>query len=219
MGILTHIQVRGGAHKTNERGNRLSTAIDSSHMIPMNDSTPTHLSHADQANNNLDLIFVNAGLTPFCTAEVIPDSYTSDHLPVICEISIGFTLVESSNTRLNTRKVHWNKFREELETQIFEEKNMGLTRPDSEYSRLIGKIKTTLMECGAKALGVNKGKRKAQPLWWNEECGRLIAGRREALKKYLSTQRVNNLMEYKRISNKIKRELRKIKANSSKEFC
>lgn len=180
-----------GASRSNNRGNRLSEALSLCDMIPINDTTPTHVASPGCINNNLDLIFVSAGLIPQCSARVVLDLYTSDHLPVICDLSLRLPLIESSTSRINVKKVDWNKFRTQMEERTGE--RYEEEQPNMEYSKLITTTREVLMECGARAPGTCKGKKKIQPLCWNENCDNLITERRRALKYTLCPKQEETL--------------------------
>lgn len=92
-------------------------------------------------------------------------------------------------------------------------------QPNMEVDRIIAMTREVLMECGIRAPGTCKRKRKVQPLWRNKNCDKLITEIRKALKIYITFQIRENLIEYKRVNNRVKRELRKIKTESFKELC
>lgn len=209
-----------GSNKSNLRGNRLSAAADLCNMVPLNDKDFTHLAPLNQANNNLDLVFINSSFVPNCTTEVIHDLFSSDHLPVLCNINIRPSMVEPSKHRINTKDVDWGKLKGELEV-LTDVDLMGECHlsPEVKYNNLINVITSTLMKCGARIPKTNRGERKAQPLWWSEECDKLVMERRKFLQQYLNLQTRDNLIKYKRENNRVKRELRKIKSDAFKNFC
>lgn len=96
--------------KTNCRGSRVA--------IPINERSPTHLVSPSRVSNNLDLVFVSAGLSPFCSYEIAPDIHSSNHLPVVCDLGPGTLSVESSSTKIHTRNVDWSRFQLDVETRI-----------------------------------------------------------------------------------------------------
>lgn len=75
------------------------------------------------------------------------------------------------------------------------------------------------LDSEARLSGNRRGKGKSHPLWWNEDCEASISKRRKELKEYLVCQMRDNLYEYNRVSNKVKRELRRIKSESFNDFC
>lgn len=209
-----------GAMKSNCRGNRLVTAMEECGMIPINDSLPTYIPAPESRGSNLDLVFVALKDFPICSFQIAQDSFSSDHLPILLDIAIGISHSEANTYRLNTTKVNWTRFGTEID-RILEIGNgeKEETAPNVSYDTLLGKVVGTLLDCGACLPVPSKGGRKSQPLWWNDECDALIEGRRESLRNYLCSQTEENLINYRRISNSVKRSIRKIKAKSFKDFC
>lgn len=209
-----------GSNKSSCRGNRLALAVEGLDMIPINDGVPTHISTLDRAKGNLDLVFVPTNVAPYCTFEVSNDSFSSDHLPVVFDILLRPSNSPPSAHRINTERVNWSDFRWNLGQAMNNEPlNAKTLPPDLRYKNIMEEILQKLIEHGAFIPGEKKGKRKSQPLWWNPECEKLVAIRREARKKYLDNQTLENLQDYKRINNKVKRDIRELKTKSFDDFC
>lgn len=186
---------------TTYRGNRVAKAIDDCGMVPLHDSKATYIFSMDRRRSNLDLVFATVDLIPLCDTIIAEDSFSSDHLPVIVDINISSTLAQTLDHRINTRKVNWSTFRDKIYILLTEELNMydGLA-PRLTYQKLLDKVIEALQDSGARLPGNRKGKRKSQPLWWNDDCEEIISKRSEELKKYLACQTRENLIKYKRMS-------------------
>ena len=64
-----------------------------------------------------------------------------------------------------------------------------------------------------------RGKRKAQPLWWNPQCDAALARRRSVLKDYLRDQTRLGRAAFRRIDGEVKRFLRSQKGESFRAYC
>lgn len=209
-----------GCMHANSKGNRISEALEYCNLIPANDKHPTYIPKSGENANNLDLIFIPTSLIDKTKYTIMDSSFGSDHIPILLQYSIKPENVSNNSTRINTSKVDWLQFREKLEVLTTELNSIHKNMSPGLFSEfIINRILGDLQESGAFYPATHKGKRKIQPLWWSSACDALNRKRNESLKKYLSDQTTENIIEYKRVNNKVKRELRKIKTKSFTDFC
>ena len=91
--------------------------------------------------------------------------------------------------------------------------------PRSIYGDFLTGVSSALEACGAYRPSSLRGKRKAQPLWWNPQCDAAIARRRSAIKAYLCDQTKLGKVEFRRIDEEVKRFLKSQKSESFRSYC
>lgn len=87
----------------------MSESFCDSDLVPLNDHAHNYRRQNDSLSN-LDLIFVSACMIQTATFEVLPDSFTSYHFPVIATLDIEPEFVRSCANRFNVEKVDWGGF-------------------------------------------------------------------------------------------------------------
>lgn len=107
-----------GSHSTNNRENKLASAMEECNFIPLNDYMETYIPLPGEAGSNLDLILCSPSLVPVSTFYMGQDSYQSDHIPVIVKIITKPAMSTSRSHRLNTNNVNWTNFRERADIEI-----------------------------------------------------------------------------------------------------
>lgn len=210
-----------GSEYCSARGNHLREVTEDFGLIPLNDSLPTFVGGAGRSGSNIDLVFVSSHLGQISDVEVTPDTYSSDHNLVLAALDSTPKFTSSNTSRLNLKKVDWEKFHHLLmPTLDLLEVEMGLNEePLVVYKSLINNIKSHLIESGAYYPSSLHGVRKSQPLWWDLECDQALLRRREARKGYLKDQSLLNRLKFDSIDNEVKRFLKNKKRSSFVDFC
>lgn len=154
-----------GSERTDQKGNKLATAIENCGYVSINDELPTHVPEFRQQTNNLDLAFVPLTLHPEITFEVGTDAYGSDHLPLIMDLSIRPITMQSFSHRLNVTKVDWLEFGNDLEIKLpIWVEGLGDCSSDLKYEELIDRTVELLTDHGAYRPIQKKGRRKTEKL-------------------------------------------------------
>lgn len=210
-----------GACSDSPRGLHILDAMDTFNLVNLNDSVPTHEDFSGRSRNNLDLVLVSANLSCLSSAEVTEDSFGSDHLLVKVVIDASPKYVKSLNKRLKLTKVNWGKFAVEISESASELHSRLETgaEPVLVYDEFVDRIKTNLTENGAYYPSDFNGKRKSQPLWWDDECVEILKKRTQARKEFLLIQDNASRENYRLIDNEVKKSLRRKKSLSFKQFC
>lgn len=79
-----------------------------------NDGKFTYHSTHDQPGIFLDLYLVSSDLALVCTSETLDESFDSDHYTVTLTIPLQMETTCKSSTRLQTKKVEWSIFHEQV---------------------------------------------------------------------------------------------------------
>ena len=108
------------------------------------------------------------------------------------EVSSSISAVPGLSCRINIREVY------------------------DDFMRLVLEI---LLEQGASRREGTTKRRRAQPLWWSEECDAKIRERRNFYKAYNREQTAEWKAEFKRMDSEVKLFLRRQKRNSLRAFC
>ena len=91
--------------------------------------------------------------------------------------------------------------------------------PSAVYDEFIRLVLEILLEQGASRREGTTRRRRAQPLWWSEECDAKIRERRGFYKAYYKEQTAERKVEFKRKDSEVKLFLRRQKRNSFRAFC
>ena len=176
-----------GSTITNAAGRLISGLVSDFDLIPLNDSSPTFIAGPGILCNNLDFVFLSASLFHLSSFYVGDDSFGSDHLPLLCSLDASLQRGRSASRRFNIKNLDWPGFRsrcDELSRYLQPRLELG-DDPRSIYRDFLTGVYSALEACDAYRPSSLRGKRKAQPLWWNPQCDAAIARRRSAIKAYL----------------------------------
>ena len=83
-----------GYSRYSPRGAALFEAFLACNLVSVNDSRPTYVPDAGYRPSNIDLIFCPLSLFHLANAEVVADSFGSDHLPVVLELNSAISAVQ-----------------------------------------------------------------------------------------------------------------------------
>ena len=190
-----------GSTLTNAAGRLISGLVSDFDLIPLNDSSPTFIAGPGKLCNNLDLVFLSASLFHLSSFYVGDHSFGSDHLPVFCSLDESLQRVRSASRRFNIKNLDWPGSRsrcDELARFLQPRLELG-DDPKSIYGDFLTGVSSALEACGAYRPSFLRGKRKAQPLWWNPQCDAAIARRRSAIKAYLCDKTRLGKAEFRRV--------------------
>lgn len=105
-----------GSHHSDSSGKLLLESSQEHHFFPINDGTPTRLSHPRNSPSVIDLTFVSSSTTPFAFWESYEDSLGSDHIPSIIRINLTVKNVSLYSHKLNLSELDWKSFQSLLIT-------------------------------------------------------------------------------------------------------
>ena len=210
-----------GCSCSSPRGTALFEASLARDLVTINDSRPTYVPDTGSTPSNIDLIFCPLSFDNLTNVEVISDPFGSDHLPVVLELSSSIAAVPRLSCRINIREVQWSKFHQEVEgrlPRLYESLWTG-TGPSVIYNEFIRLVLEILLEQGTSRREGTTRRRRAQPLWWSEECDARIRERRGCYKAYYKEKTAERKAEFKRMDSEVKLFLRRQKRNSFRAFC
>ena len=90
------------SNKTNQRGKTIEKLIQNENLILLNDTFPTHINLGNGNFSSIDLSLSTPSIAQKLEWEVLPEIYSSDHIP----IKIKITSRQINKTY--TSKQRWN---------------------------------------------------------------------------------------------------------------
>lgn len=98
-----------GSNSTNFRGKTIEKLIQNEDLVLLNDSTHTHINFGNGNFSCIDLSLSSPSIAQRLEWEVLPEIYSSDHIPIKIQISHRQVNINHSNKhRLNLKNPNWN---------------------------------------------------------------------------------------------------------------
>ena len=210
-----------GSSCTNAAGRLISGLVSDLDLVPLNDSLPTFLAGPGLVRNNLDLVFLPSSLFHLASCRVGDDSFGSDHLPVFCSLDTTLQYVRSGGRRFNIKNLDWPCFRarcDDFARDLMPQLESSADPPRI-FEAFLSGVSSALEAAGAYRPSSLRGRRKAQPLWWNPRCDEALERTRSALREYLRNQTRPGKAEFRRVDGEVKRFLRAQKGESFRAYC
>lgn len=107
-----------GCHRSDGISKSLFSTTQDFSLFSINDGSPTFISRPSQAPSVIDLTFVSANLSPFCSWNLFNDSLNSDHIPTIISINHPVNSGSFFSHKLSTAGINWNHFYFSLHSQL-----------------------------------------------------------------------------------------------------
>ena len=202
-----------------DRGGKiLEDAIGIDNLECLNEEgTYTFFSKIHSSRTTVDITLRTIGTGEDISWNVLDDTYTSDHNPILITMNNG-GLYQQKPTRYRTNQADWGSHRSE--TEKIEEFNERLST--EELYRI---LKTKIEEAAEKHIPKTKEKRRKKTVpWWSEELQKLVdekhkitnaLSRKRNLSNKIKAKQINGRSQDARI-NKLEEEISKMKPESNK---
>lgn len=210
-----------GHHSCDAFGLSLLEGFDDSNLCILNDGSPTRRVYPSQnPKSAVDLSLCSPSLSPYVTWKILPLTYGSDHFPIVVSLSNKSSPYCNPSPSLKYRlsDVDWSVYSSSLDIKLASFPfSLINSCPLQAYSVFIDII----ISCADSLIPVkkpNKRFRISTP-WWDAECSAAASDRKAAELAYSSNMSQENFLEYKKISAKFKRTIKKKKKNGWIGFC
>lgn len=213
LGDLNAQHTCWGSGKTNTRGKNVLEFINEENMIYLNDGTPTRITRPDENISAPDIGICSADIGLQCTWRVEMDCGGSDHLPVLCEYA-GAPIEETSiitTYKWKTRNANWKDYTNQLEQHLSTE--------EPNLEEIIEAIEITANATLAKKKQSKKMNKQYKPIWWDNECEDIVGQKRTAMYLLKNQFTLENFLNYKKITAKIRKQLKEKKMAAFKVYC
>lgn len=177
-----------GSDSTDNRGKLVEEVMNKFSLIPLNDSTPTHLSTLGTLSQ-INLTAVSPEISTNFNYQVLNDSHDSDHHPMTLNL-LSRQIDVQNRPRWITRNFNWEAYTMKFQQLIDEDQ-----RNVNSYQELKDRINEVASEEIPKSSG--KPRRVLVP-WWNKDLKEAIKKRRRAHKKYYQNKTEENLIELRK---------------------
>ncbi|XP_026471430.1 uncharacterized protein LOC113375702 [Ctenocephalides felis] len=134
------------------------------------------------------------------------DKYGSDHYPILLKLR-GVPKARKYNPSWNCKKADWTKYQSEIGKNL---ESFNSNDPVRAYDFFINAINSAARKIIPMKNGDLNAK-CAKPVWWNEECDKLIRERRQAEKIYRQKSSYENFVVCNTINSNIRRIFKKKK--------
>lgn len=215
---------------TDRNGERLYTATYNKGYIVLNSDTKSRMNYYNQVASNIDLIFANNNFIGWLDYKQIKDTWGSDHHPIEILVNVEVVVYRKLTNRVSNKNTDWKKYVVVVEERV---KNLLEARSYSEiknrYDSFIDIIiKAAKIASGKKNICHNVftsghhmiRKRKKQPVrWWDEEYSEAVKDRREKLKLWKKSGKMEDFIEFKRVRAVSRKIINKKKKKDFHSFC
>ena len=127
----------------------------------------------------------------------------SDHFQLAIDVDIQKSIYESKSFKLKSLRTDWQQLNENLESEYsrFLTYVFDSSSPSAKYEMFLKKIQDNVVKVTPRKKSFRAGTKKKirNPVpWWDEECARIKRLRRASFKKWEYTQRLIDLIQYKK---------------------
>lgn len=202
-----------GSTDTNKRGENLLELIATTDLEILNKGREaTFVTKARR--EVLDITLASNRILDYCREwRVTSDITLSDHRMVTLKID---TKTPPSPLKRNPRNTDWKIFRDKLESLTSQCDERLSTR--AQLEREAGVLEATIVGAFEDACPLRTGP-KRRIRWWTKELTRLQKSTRKAFNKAYKTKKECDWKTYRDASNTYKKEIRKQKRESWRQFC
>ena len=166
-----------------EAGKKIEDMIDELNMICLNEeSTPTYISYTNGASTSVDLTICSSNIEHAFDWNVLEDSYTSDHFPIL--ITCLQPPQEPPHQRYNTEKANWTQYKSNIASNLQEyNENLNINETYEILQRcIINAADLSIPKTSSK-------KRKREVPWWNQELQQLLDQKHKLTSRLVHTKR------------------------------
>ena len=208
-----------GSHCNDPSSSFLLDLLDDLNLCVLNDGSATRRTPPTQNVSVPDLSFASPSLVSIISWSVLPNSYGSDHFPILISLH-NFHLPMPTIQPLQKYRLlqaDWDKFSSLLDLEL---QNLPQIN-SSNFLDLYDNFVTSLLHAADSSIPLKNSARKLipSPPWWDAECTDGIRKRKEAENTYTSTFNMPNYLNLKKISARTSRLLAKKKRAGWHNFC
>lgn len=224
-----------GSHHSDKSGKLLLESSQEHHFFPINDGTPTRLTHPSNLPSVIDLTFVSSHTTPLVSWQSFEDALGSDHIPSIIRINLSVKKISTFSHKLSLSGLDWKKYQSTL-ISLAPDLLPQLQDPDithlDKYEILINLFKNTVLSLitskksnhsqtnSHSKRNPSSLKRTPPPApWWNDTCSEAVLQRKQAFHLFKKFPSQNNYFNLKRQEASTRKTLRSEKRKSWRSFC
>ncbi|XP_026475580.1 uncharacterized protein LOC113380628 [Ctenocephalides felis] len=177
-------------------GNNFLEAIENNNLYILNNGKPTL-----KFKNNMSVVDISLCSHNFAHRidwNVCDDSLGSDHYPILLKLR-GVPRTRKYNPSWNCKKADWTKYQSEIGKNL---ESFNSNDPVRAYDFFINAINSA----ARKSIPIKNGDlnaKCAKPVWWDEECDKLIRERRKAEKIYRQKSSYENFVVCNTINSNI----------------
>ena len=190
----------------NQRGNRLCSIIENESLVVLNTGEPTHFHVQTGTLSSIDLSICDGSSVIDFNWRVIDDRHTSDHFPII--INMSQSPPDPRMPRWNLEKARWNEFKDLclIEAEVDEFPSID---------DAIDLLNVTFYSAGLQSIPRTSGSFKRKPVpWWNKECGQAHRTMRAACTRYRRHKCQYYLVEFRKARAQFRFKIKKSRKNS-----
>ena len=185
--------------------------------ICLNNGQPTRLNSPTQQPTTPDLTISSLDLRPYLSWNIFPDNIQSDHFPIIINWTIKSTTPLSISYRKKINQINWELYSSFIEDYIYNNTNIDKIMDNYTYLTNIINKYLNIMHPYIKKKLIQYD--KIRPIWWNEECSRIIAIKRLTLKQYKKEMTQENYIKVKKTTTQVRRTIKEVKQKSWINYC
>jgi len=170
-----------GSDKTDERGKIIEKVLDNDNIIILNNGDPTRFNSGNGNFSAIDLTFSNSSISHQLGWQVIPQIYSSDHIPILITIyKKNYKNKNSSLKRRNLKNPNWTLF-----SSIIEEDVKQLNSNNTDILSMVSLLTETIISAAKKSIGeCTVSLLNHRVPWWNKEIGDIIILKKKHLKNF-----------------------------------
>ena len=202
-----------GSPVNNRRGNIVENALTQSDLCILNDGRPTHFS-THGTFSHIDLSCCSPSLFPIISWNISDDLYNSDHYPIL--LTLNLTRNNNNKEKIIPKFVlkhaNWNQFSEIVD------KELKSTPASISCNKEAAIIKKSIRKAANIAIPQTTCHTNFKVPWWNKYLGHLRRQKMKAWHTFRRSPTQENLVTYKKQNAIFRKEMRKQKIESFREF-
>ncbi|XP_026467767.1 uncharacterized protein LOC113371354 [Ctenocephalides felis] len=175
----------------------LMESIEECNLFVLNNGSPTLV--FKNTKTVVDVTVCSSEIFHLITWKVIEENLGSDHYPIYFYLDIvRSNRILIPNRKWNCGKADWQKYKIMIEHEIL---SLGNHLDGNIYEKFTNIINQTAEKC----IPINKMLTTSQvrkPVWWDEECFKLVEERRKAEKNFRRNSSLENFLQCNKIKAK-----------------
>ncbi|XP_047041608.1 uncharacterized protein LOC124645775 isoform X1 [Helicoverpa zea] len=188
-------------------------------LCVLNDGSATRRVSPTQNASVPDLSFASPTLVSILSWSVLPNSYGSDHFPILITFHNSFSPNPPIQPLQKYRllQADWGKFSSLVDSELHTLPQVNSSNSHDVYENFVSSLK----RAADASIPLKNSARKfiSSPPWWDAECTDSVRKRREAEIRYASSINMTNYLDLKKTSARTCRLLAKKKKSGWHNFC
>uniref|UniRef100_A0A2S2QBU7 Endonuclease/exonuclease/phosphatase domain-containing protein n=1 Tax=Sipha flava TaxID=143950 RepID=A0A2S2QBU7_9HEMI len=155
-------------------------------MIILNNGDPTRFNSGNGNFSAIDLTFSNSSFSHQLNWQVIPQIYSSDHIPILITIyKKNHKNKNSLSKRWNLKNPNWTLF-----SSIIEEDVKQINSNNTDILSMVSLLTETIISAAKKSIGeCTLSLLNHRVPWWNKEISDIITIKKKSTKKISNYKR------------------------------